>query len=98
MGNDAVLPSKPFPTTTTIGLGNTLVGLHRAGAGHDVRRVPRRVLGHAARRSAALGRCVTLWVSAPAQARADARSGFRLDGKSTHEAGGVATARMRLKL
>ena len=44
---------------------------------------------------------VTLWVFLRnAQARAFyARSGFRLDGaKSTHEASGVATARMRLKL
>ncbi len=44
---------------------------------------------------------VTLWVfQRNAQARAFyARSGFRLDGaKSTHEASGVATARMRLKL
>ena len=41
----------------------------------------------------------TATADAKAIASIHARSGFRLDGaKSTHEASGVATARMRLRL
>lgn len=54
---------------------------------------------HLDRSRKAAGTKVTLWVFLRnAQARAFyARSGFRLDGaKGTHEASGVATARMRM--